>query len=79
MAIRVRVYAPGFINHESLDEDGFIELTEGCTVGGLCKRLKVPFTIRLVMACSVNYEQAKFSTPLKDGDVVSFLFPIAGG
>ena len=79
MSIHVRVYAPGFIDHEALDADGFIELAEGDTVGGLYKKLRVPFALRLVMACSVNYEQVKVSTPLNDGDVISFLFPIAGG
>ena len=79
MTIKVRVYAPGFINHDALDPDGFVALEEGDTLWQLFGRIKMPLGLRLVMACSVNYEQAGWATRLKDGDVVSFLFPIAGG
>jgi len=79
MTIRVKVYAPGFVNHESIGPDGFIHLQEGDSVRNLYHKLKLPLPLRLVMACSVNYEQARWGTVLKDGDVVSFLFPISGG
>ena len=79
MTIRVKVYAPGFVNHNSIDPDGFIELTEGDSVGSLYKKLKLPVPLRLIIACSVNYSQAKINTRLKDGDIVTFLFPITGG
>ena len=65
MTIRVKVYAPGFVSHDS--------------VGTLYKKLKLPIPLRLVIACSVNYGQAKRNTRLKDGDIVTFLFPTAGG
>ena len=79
MTIRVKVYAPGFVSHDSIDPDGFVELAEGDSVGTLYKKLKLPIPLRLVIACSVNYGQAKRNTRLKDGDIVTFLFPIAGG
>jgi molybdopterin converting factor small subunit len=79
MAMRVRVYAPAFIDHTAFDAGGFVELPQTASVGDLYRILKISLPLRLVLACSVNYEQAKTSTKLKDGDVVSFLFPISGG
>lgn len=79
MAIKVKVYAPGFINHESIDQNGFVSLQDGDSVFTLYHKLKLPLPLRLILACSVNEEQAWWNTVLKDGDVVSFLFPISGG
>jgi len=79
MSIRVKVYAPGFVNHDSINPDGFVEVKEGDSVSDLYKKLKLPIPLRLVMACSVNYEKVKSSRKLIDGDVVTFLFPISGG
>ena len=79
MSIRVKVYAPGFVNHDLINLDGFVEVKEGDSVNDLYKKLKLPIPLRLVMACSVNYEKVKSSRKLIDGDVVTFLFPISGG
>jgi molybdopterin converting factor small subunit len=79
MNIKVKVYAPGFVNHDLIDPNGYVDLTEGDSIGSLYRKLKLPLPLRLIMTCSVNYEQAKRSTKLKDGDVVTFLFPISGG
>lgn len=79
MPIKIKVYAPGFINHDLLDQNGCIDLEAGDSVRALYRKLKVPLLLWPVLVCSINYEQAKISAKLKDGDVVTFLFPIAGG
>ena len=79
MGIKVKVYAPGFINHDPLDENGFLDLREGASMHTLFQKLKVPVPLRVILAYSVNYEQAKLTTKLKDGDIVTFLFPFTGG
>jgi hypothetical protein len=45
----------------------------------LYRHLKLPIPMRLSTLYCVNYEQAKSNTRLKDGDIVTFLFPIIGG
>jgi molybdopterin converting factor small subunit len=54
-------------------------MSENDSIGVLYQQLKVPLPLRPFVTCSVNYEQAKLNTKLKDGDVVTFLFPISGG
>jgi hypothetical protein len=56
MDIKIRVYAPGFINHDAIDPDGFINLEEGDSLGVLYRKLKVPLPLRPILVCSVNYE-----------------------
>jgi molybdopterin converting factor small subunit len=79
MEIKVKVYAPSFIHNEIPDGDGYVTLPEGATLNDLYKKLKLPLPLRLNFLFSVNYEQAHGDTQLKDGDVVSFLFPVSGG
>jgi molybdopterin converting factor small subunit len=79
MTIRVKVYAPGFIDHRLIDSRGFIDLEDGDSIGCLYKKLKLPLALRFSFFCNVNYERAQMSTKLKEGDVVTFLFPISGG
>lgn len=79
MSIRVKVYAPAFIQHKKLDADGFATLPDNASLKDLYHHLRVPFLLRPVLVCSVNSEQASQSTPLKDGDTISFFFPISGG
>lgn len=79
MSIRVKVYAPGFISHQHLDEDGYATLPDGATLKSLYRFLKIPLLLRPVLLCSINSEQAQPRTPLKNGDTVSFFFPISGG
>jgi len=45
----------------------------------LYRLLKLPVPLRLSVFFCVNYEPAKWNTQLKDGDTVTFLFPISGG
>ncbi len=79
MEIKVKVYAPSFIHNEIPDEDGWVVLQEGASIYDLYKKLKIPLPLRLNFLFSVNYEQAHWDTKLKDGDVISFLFPVSGG
>jgi molybdopterin converting factor small subunit len=79
MEIKVKVYAPSFIHNEIPDDDGWVALHEGASINDLYKKLKLPLPLRLSFLFSVNYEQAHGDTKLKDGDVISFLFPVSGG
>lgn len=79
MTIKVKVYAPGFINHDPVDQNGFVEMAEDDSVHSLYRQLRVPLWLRPLLTSYVNYEPAKSNKKLKEGDVVSFLFPISGG
>ena len=79
MSIKVRIYAPGFINHDAIDQNGFIELDENVSVKQLFRKMKVSPIARMFVISFVNYEPAKMDAKLKDGDVVSLMFPISGG
>jgi molybdopterin converting factor small subunit len=77
--MKIKVYAPGFINHELIDNNGFVELADGKTVAHLFRKMKVTPLARLVVTSFVNYEPAKMKTVLQDGDTVSMMFPVTGG
>ena len=77
--IKILVYAPGFVDHSHINPDGGVLLDQGATLNDLYKLIKLPLPLRLSVFCSVNYEKARWSTPLKDGDTVSFLVPFSGG
>jgi molybdopterin converting factor small subunit len=77
--MRIKVFAPSFLNLSALDAEGYITLNEGATVGTLYKKLKVPLALRPFMISSVNYKSAKMNQELRDGDTVSFLTPLSGG
>ena len=77
--MKVKVYAPSFCDLSAVDEEGYMFLKEGSTVNALYKKLKVPLALRPFMICSVNYEPAKWTQKLKDGDTVSMLTPVSGG
>ena len=79
MSIKVRIYAPGFINHDAIDQNGFIELDDNVSVKQLFRKMKVSPVARMFVISFVNYEPAKMDTKLKDGDIVSLMFPISGG
>jgi molybdopterin converting factor small subunit len=77
--IKVKVYAPAFVNHDPIDVDGTVWLEDGAKLHELYRRLHLPLPLRLSFFCSVNYEPAKWNRKLSDGDIVTFLFPISGG
>jgi len=73
------VFVPAFINHENVDCDGFVTINDSAKMTDLYRQLKLPFPLRLSILFFVNYEQAKWNTRLKDGDTITFLFPVTGG
>ena len=77
--MKIKVYAPGFINHELIDNNGYVELADGKTVAHLYRKMKVTPLSLLVVASFVNYEPARMNTVLQDGDTVSLMFPVTGG
>lgn len=77
--MRIKVYPGPFCNTEVLDEDGFLDLEEGATLYDVIKKIKYPLLLRGLKLCTVNYEKTKMNTKLKDGDIVSFFTPLAGG
>ena len=77
--MKVKVYASGFCSFEHIDANGFMSLPEGASLNDVYKKLRIPFLLRKILFAAVNYEQAKLSTRLKEGDVVSLLSARAGG
>jgi molybdopterin converting factor small subunit len=77
--MKVRVFASVFGNDACLDEDGYLELPEGARLDDVFAALKIPFPLKRLPLCLVNHAKAKPSTPLADGDVVSFISLVAGG
>lgn len=77
--MRVKVYPGPFCSTDALDEDGFMELTEGAVVADVLKKLKYPLPLRIMGLYMVNYKKAKQDTKLKDGDTISIIAPMAGG
>lgn len=78
-AVRVKVYLPGFINHDRVNPDGTVELPPGSTLATLYRLLSLPLPLRVHFFFNVNYEPARWNTELKNGDTVTFLLPMPGG
>ena len=79
MTMKVKVYAPPFLNGDAIDEMGNLEVPTGATLRDVYKKLQVPLLLRPVLLCSVNYEKSRLDRVLQEGDVISFFFPITGG
>ena len=77
--MKIKVYAPSFCDHSAVDESGTMELPDDSTVKEVYRKLKIPILYRPILVCAVNHEVVKSSQKLKDGDVVNFLMPLAGG
>lgn len=77
--MKVKVYAPALCSYDKLDENSLMELKEGSTLNDAMKNLAIPLPLRPFIICMVNYKKVKLNTPLNDGDVISFLTPLAGG
>jgi len=77
--VKVRVFAPLFGSDERLDREGFLELPEGSRLDDVYRALKIPFPLKSLPLCLLNYKRARSSTPLAEGDVVSFISFISGG
>jgi molybdopterin converting factor small subunit len=78
-SIRVKVFVPAFINHDKVDEDGWVILKEGSKMADLYQHLKIPLPLRFSFLYFVNYEKCNWGTILEDGDTITFFMPIAGG
>ncbi len=79
ITIKVKVYIPAFVNHTQIDSQGYVTLDANATLADLFHHLEIPLPLRLSFLYMVNYEQVNWNTPLHDGDIVSFIFPISGG
>ena len=77
--MRVKVFPPHGCDRSALDERGWAEISEGATVRDLLKLIRCsPLKARLLLV-SVNGERCGLDRVLRDGDVVGFFFPVAGG
>jgi len=54
-------------------------LPPGARLFTVYRRLKIPLVLQPLVICNVNYQRMKLNTQLKDGDVISFMLPLAGG
>ena len=77
--MRVKILPPHGSDISALDERNWAEMPEGSKVSDAlalvkCSRLKAK-----LLLVSVNGERAEINTELKDGDVVGFFMPVAGG
>ncbi len=77
--MRVKIIPPPGSDRSRLDERCWTELDEGATVMDALRVIKCSRMKAMLMLVSVNGERAEFSQELKDGDVVGFFAPIAGG
>lgn len=77
--MKVQVYPPPFANLAELDENGVLDLKPGARLFTVYRRLKIPLVLQPLVICNVNYERVKLNTQLKEGDVISFILPLAGG
>jgi molybdopterin converting factor small subunit len=77
--LKVRITAPPFCDHSSIDNYGLIELENGASLNDLYKKLKVNPLLRRFLITSVNYEIAELSAILSEGDEVNIFWPISGG
>jgi molybdopterin converting factor small subunit len=79
MIIKIQVFLPAFISHDAVDPDGCVTLPAGACLPDLYRALRLPLHLRLSFLYTVNCEQARAGHVLRDGDVVSFIFPVPGG
>jgi molybdopterin converting factor small subunit len=77
--MKVRIYASGYCRFDHIDDDSCMDLPEGACLNDVFKKLGIRLLYPRSFFAAVNYEQARGSTKLKDGDVVSLLGAISGG
>lgn len=77
--VRIRVYPGPFGKRELLDDDGKIALQDGCTVGDLLKSVGIPVILYKMGFYSLNYKKEPLDKRLANGDILSFIAPLAGG
>lgn len=77
--MRVKIIPPLGCSREKLDEKGWAELPEGSTVADALRVIRCGRLKAKLLMCSLNGERAELRTPLHDGDVIGFFFPMTGG
>ena len=77
--MKVRIAAPPFCDHSLIDDNGHIELKAKARLNDLYKLLRVPLHLRPILIAAVNYNRAKLTHRLSDGDEVSIFWPLSGG
>jgi len=77
--IRVRVYPGPFGKRDLLDDDGFLQMDDGSTVGDLLRTMGIPRIVYNMGFYGFNYKKEPLDKMLSDGDTLSFIAPLAGG
>lgn len=77
--MKVKVFAPPFLDHSKLDDKGFLLLEDNAVLSDVFRAIKAPLFLRPLFITSVNHKKAERSSPLKDGDVISIFWPVSGG
>lgn len=77
--MKIKVFPPPGCSRECLDERGWMYMPEGSTVSDVLRAIHCNKAKAKLLLCSLNGERTKFSAQLKDGDVIGFFFPVAGG
>ena len=77
--IRVRVYPGPFGKRDLLDDDGFLQIEDGSTVGDLLRTMGIPRIVYNMGFYGLNYKKEPLDKRLSDGDILSFIAPLAGG
>ena len=77
--MKVKILPPHGSDRSALDEKSWAELPEGSTVRDALRLVRCgPLKAKLLLV-SVNGERSPLDRALRDGDVVGFFFPVAGG
>ena len=77
--MRVKVFPPHGCDRGALDERGWAELPEGASVRDVLRLIRCSPVKAKLLLVSVNGERSALDCELRDGDVVGFFFPVAGG
>ena len=77
--MRVKILPPHGCDRSALDERSWAELPEGSTVRDALRLVRCPPLKARLLLVSVNGERSPLDRALRDGDVVGFFFPVAGG
>ena len=77
--MRVKILPPHGCDRSALDARSWAELEDGATVMDALRLVRCPPLKARLLLVSVNGERSSLSRPLRDGDVVGFFFPVAGG
>ena len=77
--MRVKILPPPGCDRRALDDRSWAELPEGSTVLDALHLVRCsPLKAKLLLV-SINGVRQPLTHPLRDGDVLGFFFPIAGG